>query len=224
MSDFEILPGGENSLCLSFPTDSDWCLQTLAENLRQAVPELSDVVPAYDSITLVFDSSQNSIEVITDLVVPLLIPEHAKLTADSRTEHLIPVCYDPAVAKDIMTVCEKLNISLDDLIAQHTKTAYSVAMLGFQPGFIYLDGLSETLAVARKETPEISLPSGSVAIGGNQTGIYSLASPGGWWVIGRTPQKLFFADLTPPLKITHGDSIRFQPVSLSEYREISDAD
>ena len=92
-------------------------------------------------------------------------------------------------------------------------------MLGFLPGFFYLSGLDPKLQLSRKETPAISVPQGSIAIAESMTGIYSLASPGGWWVIGRTSQRLFNAAEDPPITIQPLDRIRFVPLSFEDWQE-----
>jgi len=93
-------------------------------------------------------------------------------------------------------------------------------MMGFMPGFIFLDGLDQRIAVSRKEKPRIKVPSGSVGIGGNQTGIYSLESPGGWQIIGRTTESFFDVKKTPPTELKAGDKIRFKPISNEEFDKV----
>ena len=223
MRDYEILPSGENSLCISFQSDTG-DIQVLAKQLRNALPQLQDVIPAYDTITLAFDGLAYPVSEITDALVSCLELDFSDDSARKAKEYVIPVCYDPEVAADIEAVCQQLDMSSTELIKQHTQTTYPVAMLGFQPGFVYLDGLLDALSVARKATPEQSLAAGSVAIGGTQTGIYSLQSPGGWWVIGRTPTRLFNPEADPPIQLAAGDIVRFKAIDIQEYRVLSDAD
>ena len=132
----------------------------------------------------------------------------------------IPVCYSADMAPDLEAVCRHLGIDADELVRLHTSSRHHVRMLGFAPGFAYVDGLDPRLDVPRHETPRQSVPAGSVAIAGGQTGIYSLASPGGWQVIGRTPTPLFDANRRPPTLLQPGQPIRFHPISVDEFEAL----
>jgi inhibitor of KinA len=101
----------------------------------------------------------------------------------------------------------------EDVIRIHAAAEYLVYFLGFSPGFPYLGGLPESIAAPRLPTPRARVPAGSVAIGGRQTGIYPLASPGGWRIIGRTPLRLFDPDRNPPALLKMGDRVKFRPVA-----------
>ena len=217
------LPNGELSVCLSFPQEHNWPLQSLAATIREQIPSVIEIIPAYESITLVFDQPVTELQNLHDDLRDILNQDIKPTTSDVLI-HKIPVCYHPEVAPDLRAVCEKLNLSIAELIQRHTSQNYPVAMFGFQPGFIYLAGLSDDLSVPRKATPALQVPSGAVAIGGDQTGIYSLSSPGGWWVVGRTPEVLFNAAQTPPISIEADDVVRFHAISLEQYLEASHAD
>jgi KipI family sensor histidine kinase inhibitor len=114
-------------------------------------------------------------------------------------------------------VCAHTGFSREEVIARHTAPLYRIYMLGFLPGFPYLGGLDPALETPRLETPRTKIPAGSVGIGGAQTGIYPLESPGGWRIIGRTPLKPYDPDRAEPFLYRAGDSIRFYPVSRDEY-------
>lgn len=135
----------------------------------------------------------------------------------------IPVCYDASLGLDIESVCERLAITRDQFITRHTGSSHEVRMLGFMPGFAYVDGLGADLAVDRREQPRQSVAAGSVAIAGRQTGIYALPSPGGWQVVGRTPLVLFDADRDPPALLQAGQAIRFRAISADEFRDLEPA-
>jgi inhibitor of KinA len=91
-------------------------------------------------------------------------------------------------------------------------------MLGFSPGFAYLGGLPKAVATPRLSTPRTEVPAGSVGIAGQQTGIYPIATPGGWRLIGRTPLTLFDPEQDPPTLLQAGDRVRFVPISEEEYQ------
>lgn len=218
----QVLPNGDQALLLRFDTFDGHLshIHSLAIDLMLApLPALINVVPATDSIVLVFaqvvDHNLDWWGMIRQRIL------NNKIKEGSRPVHQVPICYDPEVAPDLTAVCSALSVSIEQLIQLHTAPRYQVAMLGFLPGFAYLNGNDNRLILARKATPELSLPAGSVAIAGQQTGIYSLSSPGGWHVIGRTPLKLLDwnnrqqAMLFAPL-----DWVEFVPIDLNHYQQL----
>ena len=135
----------------------------------------------------------------------------------------IPVCYDEEFGLDIERVMTHTSLTAEEIIQRHTKPLYTVYMMGFLPGFPYLGQLDETLATPRLATPRRSVAKGSVGIGGNQTGIYPLESPGGWNMIGKTPIELFSIDRSEPFFLQAGDSLQFVPIKKSEFYKIKQA-
>jgi inhibitor of KinA len=129
----------------------------------------------------------------------------------------IPVCYGGEFGPDLPFVAEYNKLSPEEVIRIHASGEYLVYMIGFAPGFPYLGGMSERIAAPRKPSPRVKVPAGSVGIAGKQTGIYSLDSPGGWQLIGRTPLSLFRVDRNPPGLLEMGDIVRFRPISRAEY-------
>ena len=118
---------------------------------------------------------------------------------------------------DLEEVAHYHGLQVEDVIRIHSETTYFVYMLGFTPGFPYLGGLSKELETPRKETPRLQISPGSVGIGGNQTGIYPLETPGGWNIIGRTPISLFNPEEEIPTYIQSGMYLRFIPITKEEY-------
>ncbi|TVR03733.1 MAG: 5-oxoprolinase subunit PxpB [Spirochaetaceae bacterium] len=136
----------------------------------------------------------------------------------------IPTCYGGECGPDLGTVAEHANMTPDELIRLHHAGDYLVYMLGFTPGFPYLGGLNGRIAAPRRAEPRTRIPAGSVGIAGNQTGVYPIASPGGWQLIGRTPVRLFDLENTErPFLLEPGDRIRFVPISEGEYRRIAES-
>lgn len=125
----------------------------------------------------------------------------------------IPVCYGGEFGPDLAEVAELHGISEKEVIFLHSRVDYRVCFLGFSPGFPYLSGLPAELATPRLETPRKLVPAGSVAIGGEQTGIYPVDSPGGWRIIGQTPHQLFTPLADEPTLLRPGDTVRFVPIS-----------
>ena len=135
----------------------------------------------------------------------------------------IPVCYGGEYGPDIQNIAEHAGLSQEEVIQIHSSRDYLIYMLGFLPGFTYLGGLDERLHTPRLANPRIRIPAGSVGIGGSQTGIYPLDSPGGWQLMGMTPGKTYDPARETPILVEAGDYIRFVPVEEEEYLQIKEA-
>ncbi|PYK18882.1 MAG: hypothetical protein DME55_05810 [Verrucomicrobia bacterium] len=133
----------------------------------------------------------------------------------------IPVCYDREFALDIDDVARRAAISPDEVIRLHSAAEYRVACIGFVPGFPFLAGLPKELATPRRDVPRKQIPPGSVGIGGAQTGIYPLRSPGGWNLIGRTPLRLFDPQKNPPALLRAGERVRFHKITRDEFEALT---
>jgi inhibitor of KinA len=210
--------------------------ETLDEVLRvfqslqnAAIPGVIEVAPAYTSVAVFFNpvavlKTQGAADTIFDelagkirsAIVPVSRRRPRRRTDSSRSIE-IPVCYDPEFAFDLDRVAEHTKLSGREIVDLHSKAEYRVACIGFVPGFTFLTGLPKNLATPRRDVPRKEIPAGSVGIGGTQTGIYPLRSPGGWNLIGRTPQKLFDASKNPPTLLHPGDRVRFRAITREEF-------
>jgi inhibitor of KinA len=121
-------------------------------------------------------------------------------------------------------VAERNKLTTDEVIYLHTQPVYTVYMIGFLPGFPYLGGMNKTIACPRKTTPRKFVAAGSVAIAGEQTGVYPMQSPGGWQLIGRTPISLFNPMRDPPALLSAGAVIKFRAISANDFFELNHAD
>lgn len=128
----------------------------------------------------------------------------------------IPVVYGGEEGPDLEIVAEHAGLTPQEVIELHTSVIYPVRMIGFAPGFPYLSGLPEEIHAPRKTTPRATIPAGSVGIAGGQTGVYSISTPGGWQIIGRTTTALFLPDQQPPSLVQAGDAIQFVAVERGE--------
>ena len=137
--------------------------------------------------------------------------DHPISQAESRVVE-IPVIYGGEYGPDLAYVAEQNNLTPQEVIDIHTGGDYLVYMLGFAPGFPFLGGLDKRIATPRRQTPRLKIEAGSVGIAGEQTGVYPLATPGGWQIIGRTAVDLFLPNETPPTLLRAGDRIRFVAV------------
>lgn len=131
----------------------------------------------------------------------------------------IPVVYGGQEGPDLEFVAAYNGLTVEEVIEIHTATIYPVTMIGFAPGFPYLEGLSERIHAPRKSTPRMHIPAGSVGIAGEQTGIYSLSTPGGWQIIGRTQVPLFLPRNHPPSLLQAGDLVKFVAVERGVSRD-----
>jgi inhibitor of KinA len=129
----------------------------------------------------------------------------------------IPVCYADEFAPDLNDVAQQAGISAPEFVDLHCGARYRVHCVGFIAGFPFLGGLPARLATPRRSTPRTEIPAGSVGIGGAQTGIYPVKSPGGWNVIGRTPLRLFDPEKNPPTLLLAGNRVRFRPIGRDEF-------
>ena len=193
---------------------SKYCKKTLAEHVH-------DVIPAYQSLTLLYHPNAASYYMVEQTLKNVL--QQAIPQDDYQAKRItIPVCYQGEYAPDLPALAKSCGLSTQEVIALHFAPEYLVHMLGFSPGFLYLGGMAQALTCARKSIPATSVPAGSVGIGGNQTGIYPQASPGGWHVIGRTPLKLFSPNRRYPCIAQPLDKIIFEAISPQDFVELSE--
>jgi KipI family sensor histidine kinase inhibitor len=178
-------------------------------------------VPTYRSLSLHYDPLKLECERLKGFVTKALESIDSKNEASGRLI-LLPVLYGGEYGPDIQSVSEHTGLCPDEIIRRHASRDCYCYMLGFSPGFGYLGGMDEALATPRLKKPRARIPAGSVGIAGAQTGVYSMDSPGGWQLIGRTPVKLFDPDDEENLTLIEpGDRVRFCPISRGEYESIS---
>ena len=235
----EIIPLGDSALVVcvrdqfeNAPEETlDEVLRVFQLLQRAAIPGVIELAPAYTSVGVFFDpvavlkSSDAPDGVFDELATRIRsaieIPasrRHRRRTAASAPRLIeIPVCYDAEFGFDLNRVAEHTKLSGRQIIDIHSTGEYRVACIGFVPGFTFLAGLPRNLATPRRDVPRKEIPPGSVGIGGAQTGIYPLRSPGGWNLIGRTPLKLFDPTKDPPTLLCPGDRVRFRAITREEF-------
>lgn len=218
----------EHALLLSYPTNNLHLYEIIKETLtiieNTNLPHFVEAVPAYNSIAIFFD------KLITKEFVNTFVQlledgskqksNKSEITTNKKApKHIrVPICYEMGLDWEYVEAQTQMNKK--EIIERHSQTIYQVAMLGFLPGFVYLSGMDTALACPRKQNPRIQVPVGSVGIGGQQTGIYSLACPGGWQIIGQTPLPFFDPTHLPPCPVQMGDRIQFYSISKSQFIEI----
>ena len=189
-----------------------------------ALPGVIEVSPAYTTLSVYYDPLHviGSAGVEKDCAKWLSERIAAALTAPGENSELaarlveIPVCYGGEFGPDLTEVAGHTQLTPEEVAERHAGAEYLVHCLGFTPGFPYLSGLPPELAAPRRASPRKEVPAGSVGIGGQQTGIYPIASPGGWHLIGRTPLRLFDPAAETPTLLQVGDRVRFRPISAHE--------
>lgn len=217
-----IAPIGDSAIMVK-PTETDGRMtleqvRAVSDALRRAaLVGVMDIVPAPASVTVIYDPrSWPDFDRLSAQVRELAEQAQPMIAAAAFTLE-IPVCYDRAFAPDLADVARRAGISEAEVVTLHAGADYTVQAVGFAPGFPYLGGLPERLQTPRLATPRTGVPAGSVGIGGNLTGVYPLATPGGWNLIGRTPIALFELTAPWPAKLRVGDRVRFRPIPREEF-------
>jgi inhibitor of KinA len=241
----EFIPLGESALTVQFGGDIDCAVSRLVGMLDKRLEERPfpgwvENVPAYTTLTVYYDPLEAALNAgfagiggvsETDdesdeggspyyavcRYVQGLFDNLSEEEIPSPRQVEIPVCYGGEYGPDLTEVALRNGMSERDVIRFHTQHEYHVYMIGFAPGFPYLGGMPEAIAAPRRASPRLLIPAGSVGIGGKQTGVYPIASPGGWQLIGRTPVRLFRPEQHPPSLLQAGDTVIFREISRAEF-------
>ena len=219
-----VVPLGDCALTVDVPDaggdSSQDRIRCLAERIVADAPAgVTALVPAIRTLTVHYDPAQTTFRTLCDYLITSLLSLRV-VAAPVRAPIVIPVVYGGESGPDLEYVAAVHQSTPDAIIAAHTAADYSVAMIGFLPGFPYLHGLDAALHTPRRAEPRTAVPAGSVGIGGSSTGVYPFASPGGWHLIGRTPLRLFDARRSYPSLLSAGDRVRFTAISTSQFREL----
>ncbi len=225
MLPFTVCPVGDTGLLVSFEQRIAQSIGAAAAALNTrvaaaAIPGVVETVPAFASLLIFYDPLVTEYDAVADAVQKLAQAPGSDTAAGEGRLVEIPVCYGGTFGPDLPFVAEHAGLTEKEVIELHTGREYRIYMLGFLPGFPYLGGLDERLFTPRLPTPRTAIPAGSVGIGGEQTGIYPIASPGGWQLIGRTPLKLF-DPAAGALPYAAGDRIRFKPITREAFDAIA---
>ncbi len=224
MQNVKILTAGDSSLLIQYDSVIDPAVNariaaTVQLMREQHIEGVVDIIPAFCSLLINYDPRVISYDEMRTRMEKILSVEVA---AGQRKKKIyeIPVCYGGEFGPDLETIAEHAGLSVQEVIDIHISTDYLIYMLGFLPGFTYLGGLDERIHTPRLANPRVRIPAGSVGIGGSQTGIYPMDSPGGWQLMGMTPVRTYDPDREIPILVEAGDYIRFVPVDRAEYERI----
>lgn len=181
-----------------------------------AIPGVIERVPAYTSVTVYYKSAEIGHDELCAKIADVAAGSPDELPSMPARVVTIPVVYGGESGPDLEEVARLTGLTVEQVVELHSGAEYRVVMMGFAPGFPYLSGLPERLATPRLAKPRLSVPAGSVGIGGSQTGVYPIQTPGGWRIIGRTSAKLFDPARDDPFLLRPGDIVRFTGIGIRD--------
>lgn len=218
------LLSGDSCLVMEFGDEINPELNQMVRRMSVSLAKadirgITELVPTYRSLYIQYDPLQICLEELKSRLVEI---EGSLSRIDLPPPRIVkvPTLYGGEYGPDLASVAEYHGITQREVVEIHKSRDYLVYMLGFTPGFAYLGGLSERISTPRLETPRLRVPAGTVAIAGQQTGVYPVESPGGWRLLGRTPIKLFDPHKEPPSAMQPYDYVRFVEIDEEEYEEI----
>ena len=191
---------------------------------------IKDTIPAYHTLTLIIDllnfepflgEEKNRLEQFCTQLLEQFEITYKTIPNKSTAILQVPVCYDIQFGIDLKSISEQKKISIQDIIHLHCDPIYTVYCIGFLPGFAYMGSVPTQIQIPRHASPRSEVVAGAVGIAGIQTGIYPRNSPGGWQIIGRTPEKIFDPNPKKLAKFNVGDQVKFYPISISEFNELN---
>lgn len=225
MEQAKILPAGETCIFVDFGEKIDMKINACVQALRRSLEEkpfdgLRELVPTYRSLAVYFDPLTVNLPELKRRLEDELAGLFTADKEQDNSEVRVPVFFGGEFGPDLHDVAEHTRLSEEEVIKRYCDSPLYCFMNGFTPGFPYLGGMDSTLETPRLKNPRENIPANSVAIGGAQAGAYSIASPGGWRIIGRVPYDLYDASREPAVAIQAGMWVKFYPVDMTRYREI----
>ncbi|UOG72815.1 5-oxoprolinase subunit PxpB [Hymenobacter tibetensis] len=225
---------GDSAIVLQFgdaiSPETHRAIQAVGTYLEEhPFPGFIEHVPAFTTLTVYYNpwlaSQAGRLDPYAEVARQLQeLLSQVQVPADSAAAPIveISVCYGGSFGPDLEWVARHTALTPEQVVALHTAPEYRVYMIGFAPGFPYLGGMNEQLAAPRKDQPRAEVPAGSVGIAGKQTGIYSLPTPGGWQLIGRTPRRLFTPEAASPSLLRAGQRLRFVSITEDEFHQLQE--
>jgi 5-oxoprolinase (ATP-hydrolysing) subunit B len=217
-----LLPSGDSAITVEFSRNIDDAANqrvlALDRSLaRETIAGVTESVPTYRSLLVHYDPLQIGFDALAEKLAALALLPVPPATKTRRWR--IPVVYGGEHGIDIEDVASALNTTPDDIVARHVAGSYRVAMIGFTPGWSYLSGLDPSLQMPRRQNPRLLTPSGTISIGGVQTGVQCLAGPSGWHLLGRTAVRTYQLHRDPTFLLEPGDQVTFAAVDAKTFAE-----
>ena len=187
---------------------------------ERRVAGITETLPTYRSLLVYYEPAQVNFDALTATLRALAAEARPEVLPPARHVEL-PCCYGGELGFELEAAATKLGLAPDELARLHAGADYHVYFVGFTPGLPYMTGMPERLNIPRLVNPRTKTPAGSVSIGGIQCCIYSVESPGGFWVLGRTPARLYDPAAPEPSLLRAGDTVRFRPIERAEFDSIA---
>jgi inhibitor of KinA len=218
-------PAGDRAVCIEvgdeISVEVNARVRTLEYLIQQkGVTGVVECVPTFRSLLVYYDPLVTGYETLVGTVEALFAQPGGVALPPARHVEL-PCCYDPELGLDLKAAAERLTLPAEEVVRLHTSATYHLYFIGFTPGLPYMTGMPERIHLPRLVTPRTKVPAGSVGIGGIQCCIYSVESPGGYWILGRTPLALYDPGAQEPVLLRAGDRIHFRPVDSREFHSIA---
>jgi inhibitor of KinA len=219
------LPAGDLALSVELGDEISVDVNTRVRALeflieQKAVPGVVETVPTYRALQVYYDPAVVGYDALCRALAPLV--EQAAATAMPPAREVeLPCCYGGELGPDLEVAANRLELSPDELVRLHAGAEYLVYFIGFTPGLPYMTGAPARLTIPRLDTPRVKVPASSVGIGGIQCCVYSVESPGGFWLLGRTPLRLYDPAAAEPILLRPGDRVRFRRVDRGEFDDIA---
>lgn len=219
------LPAGETALVVEYGRTIDPGIHDKVLALDSAIGSakidgIIETVPTYRSLLVHFDPRATTPEALIDQLNRLDTTAAAQSSSRKARRWRVPVCYAPELAEDLAEVADALSLTQERIISLHANALYRVYMYGFAPGFTFLGGLPEELAISRRPAPRPPAPEGSLLIAGGQALITTIAMPTGWYVIGQTPARMFDPARAQPFLVDAGDELVFEQIDLAAFEAL----
>jgi inhibitor of KinA len=189
---------------------------------ERAIAGVGETIPTFRALLVHYDPLVLSWEALV-AHIRALVPELAGATPPPGRRVELPCAYGGEHGPDLEEVARRLGLAPEEVVRLHAGADHYVYFIGFTPGLPYMTGQPERLTIPRLDRPRTKTPPGSVGIGGTQCSIYSVESPGGFWVLGRTPLRLYDPGAADPILLRAGDHVRFRPIDAAEYAAIAEA-